>query len=146
MPASAGPPLRLLPLLLVIFPLLELWVLIRVGAAIGAGATIGLVVLAAALGIAILNRQGLQTLARVRARLARGEEPTAAVADGMVRAMAGLLLLIPGFLTDVLALLALIPALRARLVRRLLASAQPVRRTPIERNSRVIEGEYERED
>lgn len=146
MPAYAGPPVRLLPLLLVIFPLLELWVLIRVGAAIGAGVTIGLVVLAALLGIAILNRQGFRTLARVRARVARGEEPSAAVLDGMVLAVAGLLLLIPGFLTDVLALLALIPALRARLVRRLLASAQPVRRTPTERNSRVIEGEYERED
>ena len=136
----------LLPLLFVVFPILELWVLIRVGAAIGAGLTIGLVVLSAMLGIAILKRQGFQTLARVRARVARGEEPTAAVLDGMVLAVAGLLLLIPGFLTDVLALLALIPALRARLVRRLLAAAQPLRGAPARRDSGVIEGEYERED
>ena len=136
----------LLPLLFVVFPILELWVLIRVGAAIGAGLTIGLVVLSAMLGIAILNRQGFRTLARVRARVARGEEPSAAVLDGMVLAVAGLLLLIPGFLTDVLALLALIPALRARLVRRLLASTHPRYGAPPPRNSRVIEGEYERED
>ncbi|TAL03277.1 MAG: FxsA family protein [Porticoccaceae bacterium] len=136
----------LLPLLFVVFPILELWVLIRVGVAIGAGLTIGLVVLSAMLGIAILNRQGFRTLARVRARVARGEEPSAAVLDGMVLAVAGLLLLIPGFLTDVLALLALIPALRAWLVRRLLAAAQPPRGAPAQRNSKVIEGEYERED
>lgn len=136
----------LLPLLLLIFPFIELWVLIRVGAAIGAGLTIGLVVLAAALGIAILNRQGFQTLVRVRARMARGEEPTAAVLEGMLLAVAGLLLIIPGFVSDLLALLVLIPALRARLVRRLLASAQPPRGAPARRNSRVIEGEYERED
>ncbi len=136
----------LLPLLFVVFPILELWVLIRVGVAIGAGLAIGLVVLAAMLGIAILNRQGFRTLARVRVRVARGEEPTTAVLEGMVLAVAGLLLLIPGFLTDVLALLALIPALRARLVRRLLAAAQPPRGAPAQRSSRVIEGEYERED
>lgn len=136
----------LLPLLFVVFPLLELWVLIRVGAAIGAGFAIGLVVLAALLGIAILNRQGFQTLARVRARMARGEEPTAAVLEGMVLAVAGLLLLIPGFLTDVLALLALIPPLRARLMRRLLAAPHPGQGARAPRDSRVIEGEYERED
>lgn len=136
----------LFPLSLVVFPLVELWLLIRVGGAIGAWPTIGLVVLSAMLGIAILNRQGFETLARVRARVARGEEPTAAVLEGMVLAVAGLLLLIPGFLTDVLALLALIPALRARLVRRLLASAQPLHGTSTQRNSGVIEGECERED
>ncbi len=136
----------LLPLLFVVFPILELWVLIRVGAAIGAGFAIGLVVLAALLGIGILNRQGFQTLTRVRARMARGEEPTDAVLEGMVLAVAGLLLLIPGFLTDVLALLALIPPLRARLVRRLLASAHPGYGAQAPRNSRVIEGECERED
>ena len=136
----------LLPLLFLVFPLLELWVLIRVGAAIGAGLVIGLVVLSAMLGIAILNRQGFQTLARVRARMARGEEPTEAVLEGMVLAVAGLLLLIPGFLTDLLALLALIPPLRARLVRRLLASAQPGHGAQAPHNSRVIEGECERED
>ncbi|MGE3296835.1 MAG: FxsA family protein [Porticoccaceae bacterium] len=136
----------LLPWLFVLFPLLELWVLIRVGAAIGAGFAIGLVVLAALLGIAILNRQGFQTLTRVRARMARGEEPTAAVLEGMVLAVAGLLLLIPGFLTDVLALLALIPPVRARLMRRLLAAPHPGQGAQAPRDSRVIEGEYERED
>jgi UPF0716 protein FxsA len=143
---SSGSHLPLIRLFFVIFPILELWGLIRVGAVIGAWPTIGLVLLAAISGIAILRQQGFQTLLRVRARMARGEEPTTAVLEGMVLAVAGLLLLIPGFLTDVLALLALIPALRARLVRRLLASAQPLRGAPAQRNSGVIEGECERED
>lgn len=141
-----GSHLPLVRLLFVIFPILELWGLIRVGVVIGAWPTIGLVLLAAISGIAILRQQGFRTLLRIRAQMARGEEPTTAVLDGMVLAMAGLLLLIPGFLTDLLALLALIPALRARLVRRLLVAAQPPRGAPAQRSSRVIEGECERED
>ena len=136
----------LLPLLVVIFPILELWVLLRVGAAIGAWPTIGLLLLAAGLGIAVLNRQGFQTLVRVRARMARGEEPTAAVLDGMVLAVAGLLLVIPGFLTDALALLLFVPPFRARLVRRLSAAAQPPGGPAAQHGSRIIEGECERDD
>lgn len=136
----------LLPLLVVIFPILELWVLLRVGAVIGAWPTIGLLVLAAGLGVAVLNRQGFQTLVRVRARMARGEEPTPAVLDGMVLAVAGLLLVLPGFLTDLAALLLLVPPVRALLVRRLLAAAQPPRGPAARDSSRVIEGEYERDD
>lgn len=129
-------------LLFVVLPLVELWLLIRIGAAIGATLTLGLVLATAALGVGVLNRQGFRTLARVRARLARGEAPAAEVLDGTLLGFAGLLLVVPGPLTDALGLLGLIPGLRGWLVRRLLASPRVVRRDA----GNLIEGDYERED
>ncbi len=129
-------------LLFVVLPLAELWLLIRVGAAIGALAVVAWVVAAAALGVAVIQRQGFHTLTRVRARLARGEAPAEELLDGMLLALAGLLLVVPGLLTDVAALLGLVPAVRRWLGRRLLASPRVVRRG----GGNLIEGDCERED
>lgn len=129
-------------LLFVLLPLAELWLLIRIGAAIGATLTLGLVLASAALGVAVINRQGFHTLARVRARLAQGEAPAAEILDGTLLALAGLLLVLPGPLTDALGLLGLIPAVRGRLVQRLLVSPKVARRG----GGHVIEGDCERED
>ncbi|MCC6295320.1 MAG: FxsA family protein [Pseudomonadales bacterium] len=132
-----------MPLLLfVVLPLAELWLLIRVGAAIGALTVVAWVVAAAALGVAVIQRQGINTLTQVRARLARGEPPAEAMLDGMLLALSGLLLVVPGLLTDVAGLLGLVPTLRHWLVRRLLASPRVVRRG----GGNLIEGDYERED
>lgn len=134
---------RLLPFLLfVLLPLVELWLLIRIGAEIGATLTLGLVLASAALGVVVLNRQGFHTLAKVRARLAQGEAPAAEILDGTLLALAGLLLVLPGPLTDTLGLLGLIPGLRGRLVRRVLVSPRVVRRG----GGNLIEGDCERED
>jgi len=129
-------------LLFLVLPLAELWLLIRVGAAIGALAVVAWVVAAAALGVAVIQRQGFHTLTRVRARLARGEAPAEELLDGMLLALAGLLLVVPGLLTDVAGLLGLVPAVRRWLGRRLLASPRVVRRG----GGNLIEGDYERED
>ncbi len=129
-------------LLFVVLPLAELWLLIRVGAAIGALAVVAWVVAAAALGVAVIQRQGFHTLMRVRARLARGEAPAEELLDGMLLALAGLLLVVPGLLTDVAGLLGLVPAVRRWLGRRLLASPRVVRRG----GGNLIEGDCERED
>jgi UPF0716 protein FxsA len=129
-------------LLFVVLPLAELWLLIRVGAAIGALTVVAWVVAAAGLGVAVIQRQGFNTLTQVRARLARGEPPAEAMLDGMLLALSGLLLVVPGLLTDVAGLLGLVPTLRRWLVRRLLASPRVVRRG----GGNLIEGDYERED
>ena len=132
-----------MPLLIVmVLPIVELWLLIRVGAVIGATLTVAQVLATAVLGVAVINRQGLSTLTRVRARLARGEAPATEVTEGMVQALAGLLLVMPGLLTDAAGLLGLIPPLRRWLARRLLASSRVVRRG----GGNLIEGDYERED
>lgn len=133
-------------LIFLVLPIVELWLLIRVGAVIGATLTVGLVVATALLGAGVFNRQGFRTLTRVRARLERGEAPAAEVIEGMLVALAGLLLVMPGLLTDAVGLAGLIPALRRRLARRLLASSRVV--PPGDRRGRgdLLEGDYERED
>ena len=107
-----------LPLLLLALPLAEIATFILVGGAIGVLPTIGLVLLAGFGGIALIRWQGLQTLGRLQASLDAGGDPTGPLAHGALLAIAGILLVIPGFLTDIAALLLLIPAVRTALIRR----------------------------
>lgn len=127
-----------------VLPIAELWLLIRLGVMIGATLTVALVLGTAVLGLAVSNRQGLRTLSRVRERLARGEAPAAEVVEGMLQTFAGLLLVLPGPLTDTAGLLGLMPPLRRWLAGRLLAARRPV--SPGGGRGDLIEGDYERED
>lgn len=112
-------------LLFLLTPLVEMYMLIEVGSRIGAWPTIGLVVLTAVIGVALLKRQGLRTLRSAQDRLAGGEVPAAEVVEGLLLAVAGALLLTPGFATDAAGFLALVPAVRARVARRVLNSFAP---------------------
>lgn len=112
--------MRLFLLLFIAFPILELWVLIAVGSEIGALATIGLLFLMAALGLVLLRLQGIRTLFRGRARLARGELPAREMVDGMMLAFCGVLLILPGFISDAIALVCLLPGVRHLLIAGLL--------------------------
>lgn len=106
---------RLFLLLFIATPLIELWLLIKVGGVIGAPSTIGLVLLTAVVGVALIRHQGLSTLMRGQQRLDAGELPAGEMAEGMMLACAGILLLTPGFCTDALGFALLIPPLRRRL-------------------------------
>lgn len=99
-------------LFLVILPIVEMWVLIKVGSQIGALATISLVFLAALLGLTLLRKQGASVLMRANQRMQMGEVPAREMVDGMFLAVGGILLLIPGFVTDALALVCLLPGVR----------------------------------
>ena len=136
------PVFRTLFLLLLTLPLLEIWILIRVGAHLGAPLTVGLVVFTAILGVWLVRRQGLQTLARVQARLDAGELPALDLVEGALLLFAGLCLLTPGFFTDTLGFLCLIPGLRSALARTLLASMVERGLRPPEGDSVIVEGEY----
>jgi len=129
--------------LLFLLPIVEMYLLIRVGGHLGAAPTILLVVGAAFLGMLVLRLQGPATLQRVAARLQVGEAPALELAEGALLAAAGLLLLLPGFCSDVAGLVLLVPAVRAwaagRLLRRLLRGGS-YRQT----GSVIIEGEFER--
>lgn len=103
-------------LFLLILPIVEMWVLIKVGSEIGALPTIGLVFLAAVLGLALLRKQGASVLMRANERMQRGEVPAREMVDGMFLAVGGILLLVPGFVTDVVALICLIPVVRYWLI------------------------------
>ena len=100
-------------------PLVEIGVFIQVGGWLGLWPTLALVVATAVAGTWLLRLQGLGTLARARAALARGEPPVAELFDGACLLLAGALLLTPGFVTDELRALLLVPALRRLLLARL---------------------------
>lgn len=129
--------------LLFLLPIVEMYLLIRVGGHLGAAPTILLVVGAAFLGMLVLRLQGPATLQRVAARLQTGEAPALELAEGALLAAAGLLFLLPGFCSDIVGLVLLVPAVRAwaagRLVRRLLRGG-----TYRQAGHVIIEGEFER--
>ena len=102
-----------LALLFVVVPFLELLVIIQVGQEFGAGWTIGVLVLISVLGAWMVKREGLGVLRRARARMRAGEVPGNELTDGVFILFAGALLLTPGFLTDALGILLLIPPVRA---------------------------------
>lgn len=103
---------RLLFILFLIFPLVEIYLLIRVGSNIGAGWTIFLCIFTAVAGAALLRQQGFSTLRRVQTTMLRGEVPALEMLEGAVLLVCGIFLLTPGFFTDTLGFLGLIPSLR----------------------------------
>lgn len=98
--------------LFIVMPIVEMTILIKVGVVIGALNTIGLVLLTAIIGAALLRQQGLSTLLRANQRLNSGELPAKEVAEGLILAVGGALLLTPGFVTDGIGFLCLIPGSR----------------------------------
>ncbi len=138
--------MRYLLLLFIAVPVVEMWLLIEVGSVIGAFPTIGLVLLTAMIGLALLRREGLSTLMRGNSKLERGELPAQEMIEGLVLAVSGALLLTPGFFTDFVGFLGLIPFTRQWLVKRMIARGAVQGFTYHERSSRrdsnVIEGEY----
>lgn len=107
--------MRFLLLLFIAMPIIEMWLLISVGAEIGALATIGLVLATALIGAGLLRHQGLQTLWSVQRKLAEGQMPAREIFSGIILAVSGALLLTPGFVTDALGFAALVPGLRDQL-------------------------------
>lgn len=140
-----------LAILFIGLPLAELYVLIQVGSALGAILTVALVVFSAVLGSLLVRHQGLQTLREARRSMDRGEAPAIPMLEGGLLVIGGILLLIPGFITDTIGLLLLIAPLRRALVLRFVARANANRPPPGGPDQppdrpRTIEGEYRRED
>lgn len=105
----------LLFLAFLVVPFLELFVILQVGGAIGALNTVGLLILVSAVGAWLVKREGLSVLRRAQARVQSGGVPATELIDGVLILFAGALLLTPGFLTDVVGVLLLVPPVRAGL-------------------------------
>jgi UPF0716 protein FxsA len=145
-----------------IVPVIEIAVFIEVGGLIGLWPTVALIVLTAVLGMWMLRIQGFGVLRRAQESIARNEPPVREVFDGFCLALAGVLLIVPGFVSDTLGLLLFIPAFRNLLRRRLmrqLSSRGGVRvfvdggevrpgqgPRPPGRGSGIIEGEFREVD
>lgn len=150
--------MRPLLLLFIVLPILEMWVLISVGEKIGALPTIGLVLLTAVVGLALLKRQGISTVMRAQQKMQVGELPAKEMAEGIFLAVGGALLLTPGFITDTIGFACLIPGIRQLVLGRLLShivvvqSPGPGYQSPHGAGGEgggprnVIEGDFERDD
>lgn len=152
-------------LVLLAFPLLEIALLIKAGAHFGFWPVCLVVILTAVAGGSVIRAHGLAVFSRLAARLEQGGSGLAAMADTLVAVTGGLLLISPGLIGDVIGASLIIPAVRHRLVRAVLArfstgglergegfKTRPSRQNrgedtmPDNDHSIVIEGEYERID
>jgi len=97
-----------------LIPMIELYLLIKLGAVIGAFNTLLLVIFTGAAGAYLARLQGLQVMFRVRERLQEGEMPAEDMLDALIILIAGIVLLTPGLLTDIAGLLLLLPSVRFR--------------------------------
>ncbi|MEE9303925.1 MAG: FxsA family protein [Thiotrichaceae bacterium] len=148
-------PFPILAILFLVVPLVELYFLIKVGESIGVWSTIFLVVFTAFLGVTLLRQQGLSTLGRFQKSMMEGKTPAGEMLEGVFLLLGGGMLLLPGFLTDIIGFLCLIPFTRQLLSKFLLRNSSlqmhsamsggagfGANRTPVDEN--VIDGEFVR--
>ena len=132
----------LLPVLFLAWPLAELFSLLEVAARIGALRTVVLLMLAAVLGVAVIHHHGARGLLHLRSALTQGRSPAGPMVETLLAQLAGVLLLVPGFVGDAVAMALLIPPLRRRLAARLAGPPGDGG----DDGTRVIEGEFRRRD
>jgi UPF0716 protein FxsA len=139
---------KILLFLFISVPLLEIYLLLKVGGYIGAMNTIALILLTAFIGTLLLRQQGLSTLARVQQTLDEGRLPAGALIEGLLLLVAGALLLTPGFFTDAIGFFCLVPPCRQWLAGHLLSRLLERQRTQARtrEDPDIIEGEYWEED
>ena len=104
----------------IVIPIIEIGLFVQIGGAIGLWPTLLIVIVTGMAGIVLLRLQGLIALTRLQQSLERGEAPLEPIFDGFCLLAAGLLLLLPGFFTDSLGLILLLPPVR-HLLRHLMA-------------------------
>lgn len=144
--------------LLLALPVVELYLLIKLGGAFGLLPTLATMVGISLVGAWMLRRQGLAALHKANAAVQAGQMPIDSVVDGFALAIAAALLMTPGFVTDLAGLVLLIPPVRAVLARALFnrlmrqpgvawqTNHQPRRRPEPPGNGPVIDGEFTRID
>lgn len=131
-------------LIFVAVPALEIYLFIRVGELIGALPTVALAFLAAGVGAAVIRMQAPRAIGRAQDSVRRGLAPVAEVLDGLAVVAAGVLLILPGFFTDLLGLALLIPWVRRTLGHAVLYRAlKPAGPRPGASAPTVIDGEFD---
>jgi UPF0716 protein FxsA len=109
------------PVLFIVVPLLELYLIIEVGSRIGAMWTVFIVIMTAIVGVQLLRIQGVNTLMRAQQNMKQGTMPAMEMMEGILLAVGGALLITPGFITDTLGFLCLIPVTRRAMINAFIA-------------------------
>lgn len=133
---------RILFLFLLVLPLVEVYLFIRVGSVIGALPTVFLCILTAMLGTYLFRQQGLQTVTRVQAKIRQGEMPAIDLIEGFILLIAGVLLLVPGFFTDIVGILCLVPRLRTRIAMMVISRLLKIQNSQPGKQAVIVEGEF----
>jgi len=132
----------------IVLPILEMYVLIKVGGNLGALNTVLLVLLTALIGVALLRVQGFRTLMNAKNKLGVAQLPAEEIITGIFLAIGGALLLTPGFITDIIGFLCLIPYTRRIFLKLFLNNLSPFE-VVNERKDEVkkdwIEGEFDKD-
>ena len=123
---------------IILVPIIEIYLLIKVGSQIGAITTILLIFTTAIIGVYYAKYEGLNTLKSGFIQISRNESPTYEVMSGAAIAFAALLLIIPGFITDILGFLIIFPLTRKLIFNRLVKNFQPKNN-----KNNFIDGEFE---
>ena len=127
-------------------PLLEIFLLISIGQNIGALNTIILIILTATLGAILVRSEGLSTFLRIQEIIARGEIPAIELIEGGILLVSAILLLTPGFVTDSIGLLGLIPTTRRLIANYILKKVILRRHTSFTRSNKTFDVDYKIED
>jgi UPF0716 protein FxsA len=136
---------KLVLMVLLAVPVAELYGLVQLAAIIGFWAVFTLLLVAAVIGGRILQNQSWSIWNRLQENLARGEHPGRELLEAAVIMVGGLLLIIPGFLSDLVGVLCLLPTPRRWLLRQLEQRSGNLVRGAPPADSRTIDGEYRRE-
>lgn len=108
-------------ILFITVPVIEIALFIQVGGVLGVWSTVGIVLLTALVGASLVRREGLKTLLSVQERLQNGQLPAQQIIEAVLLIVSGVLLLTPGFLTDFLGMIILLPWPRAWVASKLIA-------------------------
>ena len=132
---------------LIAFPFIEIYLLMVMAGMFGFLATLAWIIMAASAGMALIRDQGPSALMRVQSAVRQGESPAREVLDSGLIALGGLLLIIPGILSDVAAFFCLVPATRQRIAEYILNHRFAMFTASGSKDTATtIEGEYRRED
>lgn len=132
--------LRTLFLSIIVVSFLELYVLMIVGGILGILPTLFLIIASAGFGSYLLKQQGLATWQRFQTTLAKQEMPAYELMEGFLILLGGALLLTPGFITDIVGLICLLPKFRAEIIA--YAMKHHFGKTMSQDNASVLEGEF----
>ena len=123
--------LGLLALLFLVVPIAELYLIVKVAGGIGVPETILLLIAISVVGAWLAKREGIGVLRRMQVTVAQGRVPSGEIVDGALVLLAGALMITPGFLSDCLAIVLLLPPTRAlvrsTILRRIRAGGRVVR-------------------